>query len=168
MNKITKYVKAILGLCLLFALWWLLAAETSFYVRVFIGIFSTGLVAILYRRFTLSIDIPVTTILKPLLWIKFLSYLVVRIVISTGLTCYLILTNNTHPKIVAYETKLDTRSGLLFLCNSITLTPTTITIFHENDLVYIHHLYLETEEDYERLVDRIHSWFEKPLQNLIG
>lgn len=168
MKKVQTYIKIIFGWGLLLVLWWILTTETQFYIASIIGLLATGLIIILYCRFDLSIDIPPTTLLKPLLWIKFLSYLVFRISVSTALTCYLILTNNIKPKIVAFDTKLETKYGLLFLCNSITLTPTTIAIFEENKLIYIHHLYLEDQDDYEQMVDRICLYFETPLQKLIG
>lgn len=83
---------------------------------------------------------------------------------STARTCCLNLTGGVEGRIVAYTTDLKTSSTRLFLLNAITLTPITIGILSEDNLIYIHHIGLESQEDYEEMVDKIRTNFEEPLK----
>ncbi|MFB6290443.1 MAG: Na+/H+ antiporter subunit E [Candidatus Bipolaricaulia bacterium] len=157
----------LLGEGLLFLLWLVLFGGVGPIIIVS-GVLVAGLVVFLYGIFDLKIDIPLRSLARPLLWIKFFSLLVVEIGTTTVLTCYLILTGEVRGKIVAYETDLESGFGKLLLLNSITLTPITIGILSEKDLVYIHHLDLEDRDDYETLVERIRSTSEEPLIELLG
>lgn len=152
---------------MLYLLWLVLFREINPVILVS-GAFVTGLVIVLYRTFELSIDIPVRSLTLPLVWIKFFSLLILEIAKSTVRTCYVILTGKTNGKIVAYDTKLESGFGKLFLINSITLTPITIGILSEKNLVYIHHLDLEDRDDYEDMVGKIRSEFEEPIIDLLG
>ncbi len=86
---------------------------------------------------------------------------------STARTCYLIVTGDLDQKIVIYESNLKSRTGLLLLLNSITLTPTSVAILHEDNLVYVHHLSIRNKDDYETLLEEIEGNFENPLAALL-
>ncbi|MCF7890146.1 Na+/H+ antiporter subunit E [Candidatus Bipolaricaulota bacterium] len=155
------------GWGLLYLLWLVLFRKIDPVIMVS-GVFVAGFVVFLYGRFELAVDIPLRSLARPLLWIKFFTSLVLEIGKSTVRTCYIILTGRVKGKIVAYDTKLGSGSGRLFLINSITLTPITIGILSEKNLVYIHHLHIEDRDDYEAVVDKIRSTFEDPLLKLLG
>lgn len=171
MNKIWDFFETFLGVVigwgLLYILWLVLFRAIDPVILVSGG-FVTGFVVFLYRRFELNIDIPVRSLAHPLIWIKFFTFLFLEIGKSTIRTCYIILTGKVKGKIVAYDTRLQSGSGKLFLINSITLTPITIGILSEKNLVYIHHLHLEGRDDYKDAIEDIRSTFEDPLLKLLG
>ena len=167
-NRYSNAIKILTGWILLLVFWWILADFSIYIVVLMVGVFGAGLVLALYHRFGLSIEIPVKSLASPFQWIKFIASLIIQIIITIAVTCYVILTGKAKPKIVAYKTELETGYGLLFLLNSITLTPTTIAILSEEKLIYICHLYLKDQRDYEQMVEIIRNKFEKPLKNLIG
>lgn len=171
MNKILSFfgtfLKTLFGWGLLYLLWLILFRDVHPVILVS-GAFATGLVVFLYYTFDLSIDVPARSLARPLLWLKFFSLLILEVVKSTISTCYLILTGDVKGKIIAYDTELESGTGKLFLLNSITLTPITIGILTEKNLVYIHHLYLKDRDDYKAVVDEIRSKFEQPLFELLG
>lgn len=167
LNFFETFLGTLFGWGLLYLLWLVLFREINPIILVS-GVFVTGFVVFLYDRFELAVDITPRSLARPLIWIKFFVYLVLEIAKSTARTCYIILTGRVKGKIVAYDTKLESGSGKLFLINSITLTPITIGILSEKNLVYIHHLHLEDRDDYETSVDQIRSSFEEPLLKLLG
>jgi len=171
MDNIRDFLETLLGTLigwgLLYMIWLVLFQDTGAVVLVS-GAFFTGLAVLLYRTFDLSIDIPVKSLTLPLVWIKFFSLLLFEIIKTTLQTCCIIITGDVKGKIVAYDTKLESGFGRLFLINSITLTPITIGILSEKNLVYIHHLHLEGREDYKEVMDKIRSTFEEPLLDLLG
>ena len=71
---------------------------------------------------------------------RYLGLLVWRFVISTGYTIRLILLGDEEGRIVAVPVRLRDSTGQLILLNSITLTPSTISLLIEDDLLYIHWL----------------------------
>lgn len=166
-NSLEAFLGTLVGWGLLYLLWLVLFREIDLVILVS-GVFVTGFVVFLYNRFELTVDIPVRSLARPLIWIKFFASLILEIGKSTVSTCCIILTGRVKGKIVAYDTKLESGSGKLFLINSITLTPITIGILSEKNLVYIHHLHLEGRDDYKDVVDKIRSTFEEPLLKLLG
>lgn len=165
----TKYtIRFVIGWILIFFFWWVLGEGTLSPMALTFGLLGSAAVVILYRRFGLSIDIPMKSLTLPLIWMKYIFSLLLEIGKTTIETCYLILTGKFKQEIIAYETELETGCGLLFLLNSITLTPITIAVLSEDKLVYIHHLRIEDKEDYREKIENIRSSFENPLKELIG
>ena len=171
MNKILNFAETffrqLVGWGMLYLLWLVLFRDISPMVLIS-GAFATGLVVFLYRTFELTIDIPFRSLAYPLVWLKFFFLLLYEIGKTTIRTCYIIITGEVKGRIVAYDTELESGFGRLFLLNSITLTPITIGILSENNLVYIHHLDLEDREDYKSVIENIRSTFEEPLLKLLG
>lgn len=130
------------------------------------GVFVVVFVLFLFHRFNLSIDTPIESLGRPFTWLRFFARLLCEIFRSTVRTCYLIVTGGVEGRIVVYDTELKTGSSKLFLLNSITLTPITIAILSEENLVYIHHIDLGEQDEYEEMVDKIRSDFEEPLKEL--
>lgn len=156
-----------IGWGILFVLWWIPSSDSSVLVTSAVGLFATATVVVLFHRFELRVDIPLSGLIKPWLWLKFFSYLLWRVGLSTVRTCYLILTGDLDQKIFIYESNLKNRTGLLLLLNSITLTPTSIAILHEDDLIYVHHLSIRDKKDYETLIEEIERNLENPLAALL-
>jgi len=63
-----------------------------------------------------------------------------RLICSTLYTCRVILTGKEEGRIVAVPTEIADPIGALLLSHSITLTPSTIALLLEGDLLYIHWL----------------------------
>ncbi|MFP4136284.1 MAG: Na+/H+ antiporter subunit E [Candidatus Acetothermia bacterium] len=171
MSRLPKNIKILLsylfGSATLYLLWVVLFRDLGL-VYLVGGIFVVGLVLFLFRRFGLSIDTPIESLGRPLLWLRFFFRLFYEIGRSTVRTCYLIVTGGVEGRIVVYDTGLKSGSGKLFLLNSITLTPITIAILSEGNLVYVHHIDLKGQDEYEEMVDKIRSDFEEPLKELQG
>ena len=72
-----------------------------------------------------------------------------------------------RPGIVKVQTRLRSRLGRLLLANSITLTPGTITVDTDADLLYIHWISVEATEP-EEATRRIVSKFERYLEVICG
>ncbi len=167
MNFLPERIKGILGYLAggagLYLIWLILFGDPRPLVLVG-GVFVTAFALFLFWRFDLEVDLPLESLFRPLPWGRFFFLLVFEILRSTVRTCYLILTDGVEGRIVAYTTELKTGSTRLLLLNAITLTPVTIGILSENNLVYIHHIGLKSQEDYEEMVDKIQSDFEEPLK----
>ena len=87
------------------------------------------------------------------------NFAVARIVITPSLPI--------NPGIVKVRTKLKSRMGRLMLANSITLTPGTLTVKIEGEWLYIHCVYVESE-DIETATADIAAGFEKYLEVIYG
>ena len=68
---------------------------------------------------------------------------------------------------VEVKTKLKSRIGRIFLANSITLTPGTLTVETKDDAYYIHWIDV-TSETVEESTREIVSKFEKYLEVFFG
>jgi len=130
-----------LATCLSLMILWVLLTR-----RVDLPVLGLGLVAvsvvvlaqrILFRRQ----DRLVQTILRhPWRSVRYAAILLWRFVVSTGYTIRLILLGDEEGRIVALPLRLRHPIGQLILLNSITLTPSTISLLIEGDLLYIHWL----------------------------
>lgn len=72
-----------------------------------------------------------------------------------------------NPGIVKVKTVLKSKIGRLTLTNSITLTPGTLTVDIEDDILYIHWIDVESE-DIEVATEKIVRKFEKTLVKIYG
>lgn len=72
-----------------------------------------------------------------------------------------------NPGIVKVRTKLKSPLGRMFLANSITLTPGTITVDIKGDQLYIHWIDIAAE-DMDESTSKIVSGFEKYLEVIFG
>ncbi len=157
-----------------FAVWLvLLGFWVIFYNAINFQILISGsliswLVLFLYRTLLGSLEFPTWAFKKTYLWLLFFLRLAYRIVLSTARTLFLVITNRIKPEIVVYPCEVRSSFGRLLLMNSITLTPTTIAILTERNLLYIHHLYLPSREKYQKMKDAIQRNFDNPLQELLG
>jgi len=72
-----------------------------------------------------------------------------------------------NPGIVEVKTKLKSRMGRMILANSITLTPGTLTIDIQDDILYIHWIDVQSEE-IDKATEIIVRKFEKYLEKIYG
>ena len=124
----------------LFAIWLLLIRRVDA-PTVAVGVFVVGFVCLAQRTLFRRCDRLVSTLLRhPLRSLRYLGILAWRFLISTGYTIRLILVGDEEGRIVALPLRLQHPIGQLLLLNSITLTPSTISLLVEGDLLYIHWL----------------------------
>lgn len=71
------------------------------------------------------------------------------------------------PGIVTVRTRLKNPMGRMLLCNSITLTPGTLTVDMDGDLLHIHWVTVDSP-DIERATQAIVSGFERYLEVMYG
>ena len=72
-----------------------------------------------------------------------------------------------NPGIVEVKTKLKSKMGRMILANSITLTPGTLTIDIQDDILYIHWIDVQSE-DIDEATKTIVRKFEKYLEKIYG
>jgi multisubunit Na+/H+ antiporter MnhE subunit len=76
----------------------------------------------------------------PLRLLRFFATLLRRFVLSTLLTARLILLGDEEGLLMALPIRVTHPFGQFLLLNSITLTPSTISLLVEGDLLYLHWL----------------------------
>lgn len=86
-----------------------------------------------------------------IMYLKYLGILIKEIIIAGIQVARIVMsiTPNCSPCIVEYRTKIKGRKKLLLFCNSITLTPGTLTIGIEGDVIKIHCLTDKNAKDLE-------------------
>jgi multicomponent Na+:H+ antiporter subunit E len=72
-----------------------------------------------------------------------------------------------NPGIVKTKTVLKSKMARMILTNSITLTPGTLTVDIEDDILYIHWIDVESE-DIDVATEKIVKKFEKILVKIYG
>ena len=127
------------GLALL-TIWFLLGRRADIPTLI-VGLVAVALAYIAQRTLFPRHDrLILTLLLRPWRSLRYAAILFWRFVISTGYTIRLILVGDEEGRIVALPLRLSHPIGQLLLLNSITLTPSTISLLIEGDLVYIHWL----------------------------
>ncbi|HAF71264.1 TPA: hypothetical protein DCL37_08005 [Candidatus Acetothermia bacterium] len=122
---------------LLMALWLVLWRELSWPVLASGALFPLGF-ALLAGLGRLSLDLPFRVWYRLDLWAAFLAMVALRVglaVLSTGLV---VLRGREAPGIVAVPVRLRSGMGRLFLLWAITITPGTIALLMEGELLYVH------------------------------
>ena len=116
-----------------------------------------GAVCLAQRTLFRRHDRLVSTLLRhPIRTLRYLGMLIWRFLISTGYTIRLILLGDEEGRIVALPLRLRHPIGQLLLLNSITLTPSTISLLVEGDLLYIHWLRARNEQgDWETIKETL-------------
>ena len=124
----------------LIAIWLLLTRRLDAPALV-VGVFVAGCVCLAQRMLFRRHDRLMSTLLRhPVRSLRYVGILAWRFLISTGYTIRLILLGDEEGRIVALPLRLRHPIGRLLLLNSITLTPSTISLLVEGDLLYIHWL----------------------------
>lgn len=145
---------------------WLALTRTLALPSVIAGLFSSLLVVVFWRAIMPRIPTSTHKLLKrPVRLTRFALTLAKRFVISTLHTTWLILKGGEEGRMMALPIHLKDTLARFILLNSITLTPSTISLLAEDDLLYIHWLQAsgghgDWEEIKESLEARLYSLFE--------
>lgn len=143
------------SLALMF-IWFLLARRLDA-PTLAVGVVAVALVAIAQRMIFRKHDRLISTLLRhPFRSLRYLGTLAWRFIASTAYTIRLILLGNEEGRIVALPLRLRHPIGQLLLLNSITLTPSTISLLVEGDLLYIHWLRAsDSQGDWETIKETL-------------
>ena len=156
----------ILGTFALFLVW-VAMTRTLAIPFVITGVISSVIVAVFWRAIMPEVPSSVRALVRrPLRLTRFVLVLVKRFVISTLHTTWLILKGGEEGRIMALPIRVEDALARFILLNSITLTPSTISLLIEEDLLYIHWLqaagghgdWREIKESFEI---RLRSLFEE-------
>ncbi len=130
----------VLSLLVLIAVWLALARSADL-TQLVLGVLIAGGIVLLQRRLFPVLNPLFSSLLRrPHRLVVFLGILLWRFVASTIYTSRLILFGRDEGQIVAVPVQLDHPIGQFVLLNAITLTPSTISLLLEEDLLYIHWL----------------------------
>lgn len=129
-------------LFLLLVLVWVALTQSTNVAILAIGTAAAALITLLQHHLFPSIHIPslVRLLGRLHLLILFLAVLSLRFIISTLHTCRLILSGREEGRIVALPVRIEDPIGQFILLNSITFTPSTISLLLEGDILYVHWL----------------------------
>lgn len=109
--------------------------------RAGIGVVAATAIVLLQRLLFPREEPVVTSLLKrPGALLRFVTTLAIRLVVSTLHTSWLILTGREEGRFMALPLRVEHPLGQFVLLNSITLTPSTISLLVEGDVVYLHWL----------------------------
>jgi len=129
------------------SLLWLALSQSLDVLSAVVGIVIALGIALLQRRLFPGVAPFVSSLLRrPLQLFAFGATLLWRLVLSTLYTSWLILTGRGEGRLIALPLRVDDPLGRFVLLNSITLTPSTISLLAEDDVVYIHWLQSRGEE----------------------
>ena len=146
---------------------WLALTRTLAFPFVIAGFLSSLLVAVFWRAIMPGIPTSIHKLLKrPVRLTRFVLTLTKRFVISTLYTTWLILRGGEEGRMMVLPIRVEDTLARFILLNSITLTPSTISLLVEDDLLYIHWLQAsgghgDWREIKESLEARLHSLFER-------
>ena len=121
---------------------WISLTQSFTAVSISVGVIGAAGITILQHRLFPSVHVPsFTRLLSRLhLLVLFVFVLFWRFVSSTLYTCWLILTGREEGRIVALPVRIEDPVGQFILLNSITFTPSTISLLLEDDVLYVHWL----------------------------
>jgi multicomponent Na+:H+ antiporter subunit E len=150
-------------------IFWILLNNSFEPIRLIIG---AGLSLILALIFCSRCDVFSEIKLTPKAFFYTLAYLVVflyELVKSNIDVARRVITPSLpiNPGIVEVKTKLKSKMGRMILANSITLTPGTLTIDIQDDILYIHWIDVQSE-DIDVATQTIVRKFEKYLEKIYG
>jgi len=155
----------VLGIFILLLVW-LALTRTLAFPFVIAGFLSSLLVAVFWRAIMPKVPTSIHKLLtRPVRLSRFVLTLTKRFVISTLHTTWLILRGGEEGRMMALPIRVEDSLARFILLNSITLTPSTISLLVEDDLLYIHWLQTsgghgDWREIKESLEARLHSLFE--------
>lgn len=124
----------------LFAVWIALTRSTDPYI-IGTGVIVVIGVILVQRYLFPRTTSPVRRMLRrPHRMIAFFAILLANFASSTIYTCRLILSGREEGRFITLPVKVDDPLAQFILFNSITLTPSTIAILCEENLLYVHWL----------------------------
>jgi multicomponent Na+:H+ antiporter subunit E len=131
---------------------WISLADSLRLDEIVIGLAATILVvALTHHLFFEDAEVPNRGLRQVMLWIRLLGHLLVEIVIANISIANLVLrpTLRLQPQVFRIKTSLKSDVLKTLYCNSITLTPGTLTIDIQGDEILVHGLTDATRNDLE-------------------
>jgi multicomponent Na+:H+ antiporter subunit E len=131
---------------------WISLADSLRLDEIVIGLAATILVvALTHHLFFEDAEVPNRGLRQVMLWIRLLGHLLVEIVIANISIANLVLrpTLRLQPQVFRIKTSLKSDVLKTLYCNSITLTPGTLTIDIQGDDILVHGLTDATRNDLE-------------------
>lgn len=123
----------------LWGLWLVLWRSASWPVLASGALFPLGL-ALLFSLSRIRPEIPARVWLRLDLWLLLMGLVIVRVIVAVITTAWAILNGRARPGIVAMPVRLRSGMGRLLLLWAVTVTPGTIALLLEGDLLYVHTL----------------------------
>lgn len=118
---------------------WFILTRTSEPWMILAGLLCTAAITIFQQRlFPLTPSLRWRVLLQPIKWVRYFAILLLRFISSTLYTTKLIITGRVEGAIVTLPRVLTDELGLFLLFNAITMTPSTIAIAVDDDLLYVH------------------------------
>jgi multisubunit Na+/H+ antiporter MnhE subunit len=142
---------------ILLLLVWLALARRLDPATIGFGVGAVLIVMAVRRLLFPTPDLALALLLRrPIRLVRFLAALALRFVLSTAYTVRLILLGREEGRVVTLPIRVTHPIGQLILLNAITLTPSTISLLLEEDLLYIHWLRAAHEEgDWRTIKDTL-------------
>ncbi|MCD6136608.1 Na+/H+ antiporter subunit E [Candidatus Bipolaricaulota bacterium] len=121
---------------------WISLTQSFTAVGISVGVIGAAGITLLQHHLFPSIHVPSLGMIlsRAHLVLLFVVVLLWRFVSSTLYTCWLILTGREEGRIVALPVRIEDPIGKFVLLNSITFTPSTISLLLEDDVLYVHWL----------------------------
>ena len=121
---------------------WISLTQSFTAVGISVGVIGAAGITLLQHHLFPSIHVPSLGMIlsRAHLVLLFVVVLLWRFVSSTLYTCWLILTGREEGRIVALPVRIEDPIGKFVLLNSITFTPSTISLLLEGDTLYVHWL----------------------------
>ncbi len=121
---------------------WISLTQSFTAVDISVGVIGAAGITLLQHHLFPSIHVPSLAMIlsRTHLVLLFVAVLVWRFVVSTLYTCWIILTGREEGRIVALPVRIEDPVGQFILLNSITFTPSTISLLLEGDTLYVHWL----------------------------
>jgi multicomponent Na+:H+ antiporter subunit E len=159
-------MSAIVLFVFLFVVWLLLTFDVTI-LNIVVGVVASFLVTVFFRKYSLKVKTRIFHIHRYFWALLYLFIFLWECIKANFDVAYRVL----HPKlpvkpgIVRAKTNLTTDIAKIFLANSITMTPGTITVDISEDYFYIHWIYVHSK-DPEVYTHRILGRFEKYLKRI--
>ena len=121
---------------------WISLTQSFTAVGISVGVIGAAGITLLQHHLFPSIHVPSLGMIlsRAHLVLLFVVVLLWRFVSSTLYTCWLILTGREEGRIVALPVRIEDPIGKFVLLNSITFTPSTISLLLEDNVLYVHWL----------------------------
>ena len=163
MSKSSRFIFTFFGLMI----FWLILSFNFQPASIFIGAFFSFLISLLSYDLFIKADEGMHGKFIRTLWFSFiyLFVLLYEMFLASFDVVYRVITMNINPEVVMIESKIKSDLGKVFLANSITLTPGTITIDIEGQFLYVHWLYARTT-NFENAAELIKGRFEDWLRRI--
>ena len=144
---------------------WLLLAGSLHRQELILGAFVSLVVTLLFgSRFTIFTGFRFSW-MAPVYILQYLGDFMIALVKANFELARRVLTPSLpiRPEMVEVRTRLQSPLGRMLLANTITLTPGTLTVDVEDDLLLVHWVYCPPGTDIQQATDAIAGSFERRL-----